>query len=412
MGYKGFRANLDAWREGNATQGDVEAALREELTADPRLIPATRSLIETYRQAGHIPGPFAKHLMGIESGRAVPPTAAENTLHVVPSVRTATSTGAGEAPADRPALQPAPFCGYVPRVSTAAPKLPPADVVDLPSRSTAAGAVQPAAPSAVPVAPEPRPVDAQAFGDGMPPKQRPVKLLLVGAAALVLVLIAAVLLTTSLLDRRRAESIESILVSPDPKVTDDGVAQLSRADENTRDAVLGMEGMKAKVRAVFERQARSAFDPQQNRYDYSRARAILERAAWLLPDDEPLRLNKQSLEKTRRLELNLLDKAFEMALAAHDLQDSGPSSLLAVRQIIAALEPSDPLLQDSRVPLAFRDAAAAALAKSDLDRADRLVHDGLSIAPGNPALVDVADRVRRERERRAVVARSRPPTVF
>jgi hypothetical protein len=174
-----------------------------------------------------------------------------------------------------------------------------------------------------------------------------------------------------------------------------------------------MEGMKAKVRAVFERQARSEFDPQQNRYDYSRAQATLERAARLLPDDEPLRLNKQSLEKTRRLELNLLDKAFEMALAAHDLlQDSGPSSLLAVRQIIAALEPSDPLLGDSRVPLAFRDAAAAALAKSDLDRADRLVHDGLSIAPGNPALVDVADRVRRERERRALVDRSRPPTVF
>ncbi len=421
MEHTGFRANLDAWRQGKATPDDVEAALREDLMFDPRPIPAALALIKGYRQAGHIPAQFAERLMSIESGLAAPP-------------------------AGRPELRPAPFCGYVPGVSTAAPQAPvepdrtllrplpvagkaapapatdiesktvfrpaarevalPVPVVNPRNRTTAAGAVQPAARSALPFAPEPQPVVVQAFGDDMTPKQRPVKLLVAGAAALVLVLIAAVLLTAGILDRRRVEGIELALVSPEPKIADDAVRQLSSADEDTRVAVLSTEGMKAKVRAVFERQARSAFDPQQHLFDYSRAQAILDGAARLLPDDEPLRQHKLSLERMRKLELNSLDESFAKALAGHDLlQGSGPSSLVAVRQIIATLDPSDPLLRDSRVPVAFRDAAAAALAKPDLDLADRLVHEGLSIAPGNPDLGNVADRVRRAREKRVGLGR-------
>src|ERR1700690_3027198 len=99
MEHTGFRANLGAWRQGKATPDDVEAALREELMSDPRAIPAALALIKAYRQAGHLPAQFPERLMSIESGLAAPP-------------------------AGRPELRPAPFCGYVPGVSTAAPKAP------------------------------------------------------------------------------------------------------------------------------------------------------------------------------------------------------------------------------------------------------------------------------------------------
>lgn len=62
----GLRANLDAWRQGKATQDDVEAALRDELSADPKLSAEARSLIDAYRQAGHIPAPFAARLIGLQ----------------------------------------------------------------------------------------------------------------------------------------------------------------------------------------------------------------------------------------------------------------------------------------------------------------------------------------------------------
>src|SRR5882724_8022362 len=62
----GLRANLDAWRQGKATQDDVETALRGELSGDPQLNAKARSLIEAYRQAGHIPVSFAERLIGLQ----------------------------------------------------------------------------------------------------------------------------------------------------------------------------------------------------------------------------------------------------------------------------------------------------------------------------------------------------------
>jgi serine/threonine protein kinase len=68
----GLRANLDAWRQGRATQDEVETALRDELSADPRLDAAARSLIEAYRLAGHIPAPFAARLIGLQREVTMP----------------------------------------------------------------------------------------------------------------------------------------------------------------------------------------------------------------------------------------------------------------------------------------------------------------------------------------------------
>jgi hypothetical protein len=456
MQRKGFRANLDAWRQGKATQDDVEDALRDELAADPHVMRSARLLIEAYLQAGHIPAPFAERLMAFERGRDAPPDrmvlrpapfsgyvprapgsapAAPAESAQPPELRPAAPPAHTLAPAPgstpvrpvAPALAPAPARAPTPEfapmrtrvptpmpASAAAPARAPAPKFaptrpPTPMPASAAAPARAPAPELAPTRPRPRTptpvsplaparlhVDALADGDDMLTTPRAVKLLVPGVA-LVLVLIAAVWLAPGIIDRRRAASIESALMSPDPKVANDAVTQLSSADEDARAAVLGGEGVKAKVRAVFERRARAAFDPTQHLFDYSRAQAILDGAAWLLPDDEPLRQHKLSLEKMRRLELQSLDEAFEKALAAHNLlQDGGPASLMAVRPIIAQLDPGDPLLRDGRVPHAFRDAAAA-LARSDPDRADRLVLDGLSIAPGDPSLIDVADRIRRER---------------
>jgi len=162
--------------------------------------------------------------------------------------------------------------------------------------------------------------------------------------------------------------------------------------------VLAADGAQSRVMAIYARQARAAFDPLQEHYDYLRARAILDGAKGLLSGYPPLVQYAASLERQRRLVLDRLGEAFERALASHTLlEDDGPSSLLAVRRVIAQIDPGDPRLNDGRVPLAFRDAAAAAWAKADLNLADRLVAEGLTFAPSDPGLSDVADRVKRRR---------------
>jgi protein kinase-like protein len=65
MAITGLADSLDAWRNGKATQRDVEAALALELNADPQLVPAARAIIDAYRRGGYVPEPFAKRLLSL-----------------------------------------------------------------------------------------------------------------------------------------------------------------------------------------------------------------------------------------------------------------------------------------------------------------------------------------------------------
>jgi len=86
MASTGLRQNLDAWRNGKATQHDVEAALTAELKADPRLVPAARAVIDAYRRSGYVTEPFAKRLLSL--GPLVTP-AASDSLDAPPPLTTA-----------------------------------------------------------------------------------------------------------------------------------------------------------------------------------------------------------------------------------------------------------------------------------------------------------------------------------
>jgi serine/threonine protein kinase len=82
----GLPQNLDAWRNGKATQHDVETALAAELKADPRLVPAARAVIDAYRRSGYVPEPFAKRLLSLGPLAA---QAADDSLDEPPPLTTA-----------------------------------------------------------------------------------------------------------------------------------------------------------------------------------------------------------------------------------------------------------------------------------------------------------------------------------
>jgi hypothetical protein len=135
---------------------------------------------------------------------------------------------------------------------------------------------------------EERPADAAAFGSGLEPKRRPLKLIASAAVGLALVVIAVVVLVLGWMERRAADSIDAGLDSPIAAVSDDAVERLFEAGDSVRETVLSEEGAKRKVLAVYERQVASVFDPPQGLYDYGRAAAILGHAKAVLPDYEPL----------------------------------------------------------------------------------------------------------------------------
>jgi hypothetical protein len=487
MGHTGFRSNLDAWRRGLATQDEVETALLQELTADPRLHPVVLSLIEAYRQAGHLPVPFAERLLTLEVG-GKPRQAARVSHRPLGSGRILANQYAVEGlvpGGDRggsglvfkardlvqeEALDRNPFVAIkvfndkfkrdpdslaaLHREYKHALKLSHPNIVKLQNfnrdgadvfivmellegHSLEARALEPAT-SARPVAleawrivealsqalgyahrlgivhsdfkpsnafvthdgvikvldfgfaraikrtalstqsntgewthvepqtqkpytscyasceqiggasPDPRddvyalgvvcyellagshpferkdaatarhlglrpraipglsrrqwhtlqaslsfkreerPADAVAFGSGLKPKPWPLKLMAVGATALAVLILALGVLVLGWMERRNAEAIAAGLDSPVNAVADDAVKRLAQAGEAVRETVLMKDGAKKKVLAVYERQVRSAFDPQLHVYDYARAEAILDNARAVLPDYEPL----------------------------------------------------------------------------------------------------------------------------
>jgi serine/threonine protein kinase len=245
-----------------------------------------------------------------------------------------------------------------------------------------------------------RPADAQAFGDGMTPKQWPMRLLVTGGVAVLLVLVAATWLTTNLLERRQYAGIAKQLSSADPTVAGEAVQRLLSADMATRAAVLSEEGTANAVLSWVKNQVRAAFDPPLQRYDFPTAMKIVETAQSLLRDSASLLQFRESLETQQKQQINLLGEQFEHLLAAHALLgQGGEPSLLSVRQRIMRLDPQHPLLNDNRVPIAFRDAAEGALAQSDPDRAETLIKAGLQLAPNDPGLSDLTDSVRHERDK-------------
>jgi serine/threonine protein kinase len=254
--------------------------------------------------------------------------------------------------------------------------------------------------SALSFARDKRPADAQAFGDGMTPKQWPVRLLVISGVAVLLVLVAATWLTTNLLERRQYAGIAKQLASADPTVAGEAVQRLLSADIATRAAILSEEGTANAVLSWVKNQVRAAFDPPLQRYDFPTAIKIVETAQSLLRDSASLLQFRESLETQQKQQLNLLGEQFEHLLAAHALLgQGGEPSLLSARQRIMRLDPQHPLLNDNRVPIAFRDAAEGALAQSDPDKAETLIKAGLQLAPDDPGLSDLTDSVRHERDK-------------
>jgi hypothetical protein len=473
MGQTGFRNNLEAWRRGQATQDEVETALLEELSGDLRLYPVVLSLIEAYRQAGHIPVPFAERLLALEvGGKARSATQAaprpvgngrilanqyvveglvrdgdcggsglvfkardliqeeafdrnpyvaiklfnekfkrdpdslaalhreyKNALklshpnivklqnfnrdgadvfivmellegrsleHVMESETAASSTSVDASRIVRALTQALAYAhrlgivhsdfkpgnvfvtndGVVKvldfgfaraikrsgscyasceQIGGAAPD-PRDDVYALAvvsyellagrhpfERKDAVSArhlsLRPRSipglsrrqwqtlQAALSFRREERPADAAAFGAGLESKPRPLKLIAAGALALTVVAAAIGVLILGWMERRDAERIAADLDSPIAAVSDDAVQRLFEAADTVRDTVLSQEGAKKKVLAVYERQAESAFDPQQNVYDYARAARILAHAKAVLPDYEPLGEYANSLKK-------------------------------------------------------------------------------------------------------------------
>ncbi|MCX7059087.1 MAG: protein kinase, partial [Proteobacteria bacterium] len=252
-----------------------------------------------------------------------------------------------------------------------------------------------------------RPANGLAYGEGMTPKRLPIAVIVSSGAALLLFIAAAVIFVPGLIEGRRAAALSDDLNSTTAAVAAAALQQLQAAKPSLQASVLSGDANRRAVVRIYEARVRLSFDPRNGRYDFAAARKVLDDAHQLLSDSATLDNLRANLEKEQKSEINARTEQFEDLLKRRVLlAAAGQPSVVETRGVVRQLDPAHPLLKDTRVPIALRDAATAALSAQDALQADKLRKLGLEIAPTDPNLRDLVDQVSRARESQTLQART------
>jgi hypothetical protein len=255
-----------------------------------------------------------------------------------------------------------------------------------------------------------RPRNAAEFLEGMTPRKLPVKSLITAIAAVLLLLVTSTMLLSSYMQRSRLQALTQQLQSNDPATIAAALQALQKYPADDRSPVLLNDAVQANLLGYFIHHAHQQFDVDAGKYDYSGALATLKEASTLsraYEDSRQLTDALDGLESARKAAILREADAFESQLGQGVLIASqGAQNVRSTLAVIRQLDPSHPLLNDKRLPIAF-----AAQVKSNIDAehlalASALLAAGLQFAPTDAALLDLQDRISHSRAVRS--CRHRP----
>jgi serine/threonine protein kinase len=254
-----------------------------------------------------------------------------------------------------------------------------------------------------------RPKSAEEFLEGMAPKKKPIGAMIGGGAALLILIIMAALLLPSYIERGRLQTISERLQSSDADTVAKALDSVRAYPPEKRNSVLLNEAVQSKLFAYFNRRARAAFDVSSGKFDFKTAVAALKEAQGLskaYEDSRQLTESIDQLETERKTEILRQAERFETLLKDGTLIPSqGPDNAQRALAIIAQLDPTHPLLNDKRLPIAYTAQSRIALAGGKVDLADQLLTAGLRLAPSDPNLLDLQDRIGRLHSEAQLAAR-------
>ncbi|MGC1523146.1 MAG: protein kinase, partial [Steroidobacteraceae bacterium] len=244
-----------------------------------------------------------------------------------------------------------------------------------------------------------RPKSAEEFLEGMAPKKKPIGAMIGGGAALLILVVMAALLLPPYIERGRLQAISERLQSSDADTVAKALDSLRAYPAEKRNGVLLSEAVQAKLFGYFNRRARAAFDVSSGKYDFKTAVGALKEAQGLskaYEDSRQLTDSIDQLETERKAEILRQAERFETLLKDGTLLPSqGADNAQRALAIIAQLDPTHPLLNDKRLPIAYTAQTRIALAAGKTDLAEQLLTAGLRLAPSDPNLLDLQDRIGR-----------------
>lgn len=226
----------------------------------------------------------------------------------------------------------------------------------------------------------------------------PVRKGYVVAAVIALVALAA-LLTSPITQQWRehqASEITATLKSGDAAKIAAVLKTLPTLNKTVHDAVL--RDAKDNIISYFEKRAEAEVDTAHAKYNFAGAEAILAQAMHYYPDSAQVVNIVTRLKNRKNQLLNDYTNRFNEQLKQGRLLPSpNKNDVLDLLSRVAAIDPQQPLLHDPRLPIAYAQQARAALRNRNYDKADKLLVAGLSLTPGDAALVNLQDELQSAR---------------
>ncbi len=237
--------------------------------------------------------------------------------------------------------------------------------------------------------------DVESFLAGLRPVKRS-RIAVIGGSVAVLamgILIASVL-PGYLQQRRIAETVS--------KIDQGDAAQIAAALKTVK--TLGpqarasvIQQVRNRILAYYHQEVDQLFSPAKGRYNYPSAERVLKQAHDLFPDSAQVQdLANRTLSARNQL-LNSLNARFNKALSAgHLLPRPDKDDIADILDTVAQLDPTDQMLVDPRLAIAYAQQAAQAAATKNSSEALALVDAGLGRFPANTSLINLQDKVRRQ----------------
>jgi serine/threonine protein kinase len=235
----------------------------------------------------------------------------------------------------------------------------------------------------------------QFLNDISPQKRSPVRWI-ASAAGVALVVVGVALFLPGYLEKRRIQAIAEVLANGDEQTVPDALQRMAALTPEQRSTLLAPESpAREGLLTYFEKQIAAATDEGKQKYEYTKALALLAQAQSIFTDSSRVANMKQTLEARQSDLINRLSRRFDDTLARGWLIDKqNPENAARVLATLAQVQPRHPLLTDKRLLIAYSEQAGAALERSNVALADELIAAGLKLAPQDAGLKDLGDRVR------------------
>lgn len=226
------------------------------------------------------------------------------------------------------------------------------------------------------------------------------------AAAVVVLGAAAALLVPDYMQRKRAESLATLIGSGDGDSIERALPGIEALPADARASLLLNDDLRSALIGHFSAKIDAATDANRQRYDYPQAETELAHLRRLFPDSQAVSQIGEALTARRNDEIKRQSDRLDEFLAQGWMVDAqNPESVAGVLRIVAAIDPKHPLLIDPRLPSAYAEQTQLALENEDITLAQSLTQAGLIVAPSDRTLKDLSDTVDRELARRAQIAR-------